>query len=393
MRTPNQNELLRMIESYLDGSASDKQISTVEQYYNLFDDEPDLLDGYSDNEILSTHDRIRGAISMKIQANEKSLIGWPRRFMSIAAIVFLVLGLGVYLYNLKYVKKPTLPSMPLITDVAPGGNKAVLTLTDGRKIPLMDESVRKFPEQSGVKISAVGDSALVYQSTQKKIAESNFNLLTTPNGGQYQITLPDGTKVWLNTSSSLRFPLRFSEDQRAVELDGEAYFEVAKNKDKPFMVKTHLQVVEVLGTRFNVNAYKDEPIERTSLLEGRVIVTNALFKSKRILRPGQQSIMKDQKEIFIANVDTDEAVAWRYGYFVFDNEKLESILRKISRWYNIKIDYSRAPVVTNLVFSGTLSRDNNVSKVLDKLQLTQSVRFEILGNSILVLPYGAKDAR
>jgi transmembrane sensor len=387
MGTPNQQELLRMIESYLDGSANDKLKSTVEQYYDLFNDEPALLDDYTDNDILGAHDRIREAISTKIQAKEKNLTSRPWRYMRMAATVFLVVGVGLYVYDAEDKSSPVVSRMKMLTDISPGGNRAVLTLADGRKLSLINADSIEVPDQRSVMISKAGDSALVYESNQNQKAENMFNILETPNGGQYQVTLPDGTKVWLNTSSSLRFPLTFPKNQRTVELDGEAYFEVSKNKNKPFIVKTQHQTVEVLGTRFNLNAYKDEPVERTSLLDGRILVTNTLFKSERILQPGQQSIVTDQKLISVKNIDIDEPVGWKNGYFIYDEERLETILRMVARWYSVEIDYSRAPFAKNLVFSGILSKYSNVSKLLEKLQLTRAIKFEISNNKIIVLPY------
>ncbi|MGY0036944.1 FecR family protein [Pedobacter sp. NJ-S-72] len=209
--------------------------------------------------------------------------------------------------------------------------------------------------------------------------------METPKGGQYQLVLPDGTKVWLNAASSLRYPVAFQGNERKVELTGEAYFEVAKDKTRPFEVYSNNQVVQVLGTHFNINAYSNEPFVSTTLLEGSVKVTNSLTNAQKIIRPGQQSLIsKDgQAGIEVKNMDLDEAVAWKNGYFMFNEEELESILKKVSRWYNVDVQYEQEELKHQL-FSGTLSKYSNVSQVLKKLEMLQSIHFKIEGRKIIV---------
>jgi ferric-dicitrate binding protein FerR (iron transport regulator) len=223
------------------------------------------------------------------------------------------------------------------------------------------------------------------QVTEKDAAF--YNTITTPRGGQYQVTLSDGTKVWLNAASSIRFPVLFTGNERKVEITGEAYFEVAKNVSKPFKVKTISSEVEVLGTHFNVNAYDDEAVAKTTLLEGLVKVSVPQTGGKlaaRFLQPGQQSgITKDGRISVLNNADTEEAVAWKNGRFQFRSADLKSILRQISRWYDVDVVYKGN---VDLHFTGQLTRDDYVSKVFDKLALTGEVHFKIEGKKIIVSP-------
>ncbi|HQW44934.1 MAG TPA: FecR domain-containing protein, partial [Chitinophagaceae bacterium] len=207
----------------------------------------------------------------------------------------------------------------------------------------------------------------------------------TPRGGQYQVTLSDGTQVWLNAASSIRFPVVFTGTERKVEITGEAYFEVAKNKAMPFKVTAGSSEVEVLGTHFNINSYTDEPYIKTTLLEGSVKVTvpaSAAGQSSKILQYGQQTaVNKEGKISVLNNADLEEAVAWKNGRFQFKSADLKTILRQISRWYDADVEY-RGNV--NIHFTGQLPRNDNVNKVFEKLALTGEVNFKVEGKKIIV---------
>jgi len=228
----------------------------------------------------------------------------------------------------------------------------------------------------------------VYTDNGVLAAADEYNSIATPKGGQYQIILPDGTRVWLNAASVLKYPVAFTSTARKVELTGEAYFEVAKNKAKPFIIHTAKQEVTVLGTHFNINAYADEPNTRTSLLEGSVKVAKLNDAASVMIKPGQAALVGDPgsaSRIQIASIDPDEAVAWKNGYFMFDSENLESILRKVARWYDVDITWQSRNSAQK-EFSGTISKYSNASQVLKKLELTEAVHFKIEGRKIIVLP-------
>jgi len=295
-----------------------------------------------------------------------------------AAVVFVVFSLTAYLSLQK--KKEHV----FTTDVAPGKNKAILTLADGRKISLSDAMKGDIAKDAGFSITKTDEGQLVYNiAGSENVSDDRLNTISTPNGGEWQIKLPDGSTVWLNAASSLQYGLNIgTAKQRAVKLDGEAYFEVAKNATHPFIVETDKQAVEVLGTHFNINSYKDEKVTRTTLLEGSVRVSHKNTNESEVLKPGEQSLVTisgmDVKE-----VDVDEAVAWKKGYFMFNNERQESILRKIARWYNVEIEYAD-PEAKDVMYYGTVSRFEKISKVLRKFEQTGEVRFDIKGNKVIV---------
>lgn len=209
---------------------------------------------------------------------------------------------------------------------------------------------------------------------------AGYNLIETPRAGQYQINLPDGTKVWLNAASSLRYPSRFSGSKRIVALTGEGYFEVAKNKQHPFVVKTDRQEVQVLGTHFNINSYTDESSTNTTLVEGSVRVTT-LDGKNRLLKPGEQSQLKGD-EIEVSDVDTENVLSWKNGDFVFKGDDFKSIMRKISRWYDVEVIYQGD--FDDLKFGGYISRTKNISSVLSIMESTGKVHFNIKDKRITV---------
>lgn len=311
-----------------------------------------------------------------------------------AAVILITLGIGSWFY-FKEEAQLTTGKMKYANDIPPGSNDAVLTLADGSKISLTDADKGELLNGTGIRIVKTADGQLVYTVVQhelEKETEPAFNTITTPRGGQYQVNLPDGTRVWLNAASSLRFPTTFSNlKERKVELTGEAYFEVAKNKKQPFKVlsstgQNRAQETEVLGTHFNINAYDDEAETKTTLLEGSVKVTAMEKDNKKsdiILIPGQQSILS-KRSFRTLDVDTEEAVAWKNGNFVFANEDIESIMRKIARWYNVEISYQGK--ITDNTFVGRVPRFANISEALTILELTNTVHFKIEGRRITVMP-------
>ncbi|HEY9195949.1 MAG TPA: FecR domain-containing protein, partial [Mucilaginibacter sp.] len=270
--------------------------------------------------------------------------------------------------------------------IAPGSNKAILTLANGKKISLTDARKGQIINQQGILISKTASGQLVYtivddgKTGANSPAEMQYNTMETPRGGQFQLLLPDGTRVWLNAASSLKYPVNFTaSSERKVELSGEAYFEVTHNKERPFRVVTSRQVVEVLGTHFNVNAYADEPNTKTTLLEGAVKVTGGA--NTALLKPGQEANLTDNFKV--ADVDTDEAIAWKNGYFRFDDERLETIMRKISRWYNVDVVYQDNDVKDDL-FAAVTTRFADISTLLKIMEQTGDEHFSVEGAKIII---------
>jgi hypothetical protein len=308
-----------------------------------------------------------------------SVIHWPR--IIVAAAILIIVSIGTFFY-LNYIDRPISKQTisKVKNDISPGGNKATLTLADGRKISLTDAENGQLAEQSGIKINKTADGQLVYTLSNSENSSHlpSYNIIETPPGGQYQVNLPDGSKVWLNSASSLRYPVRFTGTERRVEISGEAYFEVAHNSKMPFRVINNSQTVEVLGTHFNIMAYSDESSINTTLLEGSVKIIKE--NKSKIISPGQQTRVMNGN-IDVLTVDVNEAVAWKDGFFMFKNEDIQSIMRKISRWYNLEVQYQGT--IPKKSFGVKISRSRNVSEVLEVLESTGSIHFEIIpGNTL-----------
>lgn len=266
-------------------------------------------------------------------------------------------------------------------DVDPGGNRATLTLADGSVI-LLDQAQNGVLAQQGASKVIKLDGKLLYDPAVNITGQIVYNTISTPKGGQYQLELPDGSLVWLNATSSIRFPTAFIEKERRVEVKGEAYLEVAKKPNKPFVVAVNGSEIRVLGTHFNINAYGDEDDLRTTLLEGSIKFIDG--NTSHTLRPGQQSQLTKARTVkVVSKVDVDEVVAWKNGLFSFDNAGIETIMRQLSRWYDVDVDY-RGRI--DDLFIAEMHRNIKLSDVLKALELTGKVRFEIEGKKIIVMP-------
>ncbi|HUP11181.1 MAG TPA: FecR domain-containing protein, partial [Niastella sp.] len=308
---------------------------------------------------------------------------------------------GYFALNTKPVATKTVDTTkPVVQPVVvmPGGNKAVLTLADGSTIVLDSAANGALTQQGATTIMKKQDGELVYHADGKKMTEAvAWNTIGTPRGGQYQVVLPDGTKVWLNAVSALRFPTSFTGNERVVQLTGEAYFEVSSllaspeggGKRIPFIVNVHPSFgdtgggrVEVLGTHFNVKAYHDEATIKTTLLEGSVKISSA--KREYLMKPGQQArIGRDGKMALDENADVDEAVAWKNGRFQFNDADVETVMRDIARWYDVTIEY--AGKVPAEKFEGEIPRSSSITEVFKILELS-NVHCKIEGKKITVLP-------
>jgi ferric-dicitrate binding protein FerR (iron transport regulator) len=290
-----------------------------------------------------------------------------------AAVVLLVLA-GVYLLRPR--QQPTIAQINKVykNDVAPGKDGAVLRLADGSQIVLDSAGNGEISRQGGTKVIKEGNGQLVYEAASGG-QEVLYNTLTTAKGKQFRMTLPDGTLVWLNSFSSLHYPTRFTGATRPVEVTGEAYFEVAADAARPFIVQTGRQEITVLGTHFNVNSYEDEPATRTTLLEGAVRVGNAAGQVS--LRPGQQaSVGQHDKKISVAEVNAEEAVAWKNGYFHFDNADIQTVMRQLARWYDVEVKYDGVTPTAGGDFKGDIGRELTLAQVLKVLEQTR-VHFRI----------------
>jgi transmembrane sensor len=359
-------------------------------WYNEAQDEPVEVPSDFVTDEKTHHDRLLLKIQNGIRDSE--LIHRKtytiRRWSIAASIVFVLFISGLYLLQNKDAGKQTAKQTSRITKhniIRPGGNKAVLTLADDSQIILDNVSNGVVATQAKAEVNKTRDGQLVYDlrgqpATNNTADERAYNTISTPRGGEYQVVLPDGTRVWLNAGSSLRFPVAFGKE-RNVKLTGEAYFEVAKDASRPFTVSVRDIGVSVLGTHFNIMAYSDEKAITTTLLEGKVKVTDS-NGSHHELKPGEQAVA-DASGVKISDADIEQAVAWKNGYFKFERANIEVIMRQISRWYDVDISYEGQ--VSRDEFVGKIARNADVSQVLRVLQLSK-VHFRIEGKRIIVLP-------
>jgi transmembrane sensor len=305
-----------------------------------------------------------------------------------AAVILICLSTGAYfLFKKQTINNLTAKNQSLKNDIAPGGDKAVLTLANGTQVILDDAKNGSISQNASVKVNKTGNGVLVYHfnkniSGENIVGASEINTITTPRAGQYQIELEDGTKVWLNAASSIKFPQVFTDKIRQVELSGEAYFEVAKNKAKPFIVKANGVQIQVFGTHFNINAYSDNSSIATTLLEGSVSMTCS--GATVILKPGQQGVSgKNGLPIKASFVDTEEVMAWKNGLFIFHDESIANIMKQVSRWYDVDVEYRDG--AQNKEFGGTISKYRNITELLNNIQLTQTIHYKLEGRRVIIM--------
>jgi transmembrane sensor len=388
------NQFSDLLERYRLGTCTEEEKEWVEGWYNKR--RINIYNPLTNEEELLAGERMYGNVmSVLTCETPKHIVPlWrqPRVWWVAAGTILLIATAGYFAINNKPVTTKTAETTKPVVQpmVVPGGNKAVLTLADGSTIVLDSAANGAITQQGATTIMKKKDGELVYNAEGKTAqAAVAWNTINTPRGGQYQVVLPDGTKVWLNAVSALRFPASFTGNKREVELTGEAYFEVTKNNQMPFKISIPPQPggqggaqVEVLGTHFNVKAYNDEAAIKTTLLEGAVKMSSA--KGQYLMKPGQQArVGKDGKMALDENADTDEAVAWKNGRFQFNEADVETVMRDIARWYDVTIEYAgKVPVEK---FEGEIPRNSSITEVFKILELS-NVHCKIEGKKITVLP-------
>jgi len=384
------NELIKLISKYLSGKATIQEAEFVERYYGHFDLQ-NAAPAFSEEEWQILSLGMRKAIEEKIEkVDETRLVPLYRkkwfRYAAAASIIFLVtIGSIVYMRN----KSSSLQSDPAkggelaVNDILPGGNKATLTLANGSIISLDSAKNGRLAEQDQATILKVGNGLITYDAIPPNGHKVEYNSINIPKGGQYGVTLPDGSKVLLNSISSMRFPTAFNEKNRVVELtSGEAYFEVAKDIDKPFIVKVGDVQIKVLGTHFNIMSYDNESVIKTTLLEGSI----ELDKNGGVylLGPGQQAQIDKAGNIKVLDdVDLERVSAWRNGLFYFEDDDIKAVMRQLERWYDITVDYQGA--VPKNTFTGQIQRDITLSRLLENLA-NSNVHLSIEGRKVVVKP-------
>ncbi|TKC09106.1 FecR family protein [Pedobacter frigoris] len=369
-----------ILRKYRLGTASPEEVNFLEKYYDLFNANEDL--SLTDEDSIRIKDLIKGSIDQELEHHQhiKPRNSW--QWVKYAAAASVVLMLSVTLFILLSPRTDKNHLTASANDVDPGGNKAILTLANGKKIVLDDASKGQISDQIGINITKTADGQIVYNVTgdESIVNEPTQNTISTPNGGQYTIVLSDGTKVKLNAASSLTFPNSFRKSDRIVELKGEAYFEVAKQTGKRFQVRSEGQTVEVLGTNFNINAYTNEDKIKTTLLEGSVKVL--LGQNNMMINPGQQTLAdRTTTSLLKKDIDPEKEVAWINDQFFFDNDNLKSVMREVSRWYDVDVVYTGN--IPDKKFFGGIPRSSKLSEVFKILELN-NVHFEIKGKTVKV---------
>jgi ferric-dicitrate binding protein FerR (iron transport regulator) len=390
----------QLVQRYLQNTATDEELTL---FFAL------MKEGRLDQYLAEGMDANTGVAPAK-QTPVKRIT--PGRVAAAAIILILLSAAGYWLIDQRsatpVAQKKTV-TQPL-NDIAPGSNKAVLTLADGRNMELDSAGNGVLTQQGNTNIVKLADGQVTYQANGNVVAKQvYYNMLTTPRGGQYRLTLPDGTQVWLNAASSIRYPTVFTGNERNVEITGEAYFEVAtlrlrSGQKMPFKVAARNMKVEVLGTHFNINAYNDEPITKTTLLEGKVKVVKREIPINRdrladwrrqtgnsrqdtaILQPGEQAQISEARDAVRVSrdIDVDDVMAWKNGYFSFTDANITDIMRQAARWYNVEVVYEGN--ISDEYFSGQLPRTENISSLLKFLELTKTITCRIQDKKIIIRP-------
>ncbi len=380
--------IARLIAGFLRGTLSKTEHLELDDWVAASDENMQLFERLTDEKNLEQAAKWMESVDTEkaLQEKKEKMVFnrpttgklWLRLLpYAVAASVIIVVGLFIFKPFSKNKNETTDTIAAVPNDIVPGGNKAVLILSDGTKLILDSAANGTLATQGNTSISK-SNGQLEYANTVGE-GEVLFNTVTTPKGGQYRLTLSDGSKVWLNAASSINYPVAFAGNERTVIITGEAYFEVTKNAAKPFRVKVNDAIVEVLGTHFNVNAYTDEPVIRTALAEGSVRITKGTANT--VLSPGQEAQLNQQGEIKTVAANLEETLAWKDGQFLFKDAPIENIMRQVERWYDAEVVYENKPADH---FNVELSRNVPVSKMLRFLELTNRVHFKIENKKIVV---------
>jgi ferric-dicitrate binding protein FerR (iron transport regulator) len=373
------NELIEQLKSD-EKSGLTEQLEIMLKPYNEHDRKP-----LSSSEIENMAKSIFMMDHVKEEEEENSVavvkrVSFMRTWWAAAAVLVLAVAGGVYLWNHKSNhEEQSIAAAKPIQDVPPGKTGAILTLADGSQVELDSSKGGVIATQNGAKV-LLKNNQLVYDAKAAEKDKVVYNTVSTPRGRQYQITLPDGSQVWLNAASSIRYPNHFTGSERKVEITGEAYLDVAKNASAPFVVKAGNEEIQVLGTEFNVMSYDDEAYVKTTLVNGSVKV--GVDYAARILKPGQQSQVGKNESLQVKNdIDVDEVIAWKNGKFAFSDVELETIMKQVARWYDVEVSFSDKIFEK---YNIHISRNVPVSKLLNYMEMSGGVHFEIDGKKIIV---------
>lgn len=383
-----QEEITSLVDKYLRGTITTEERERLLGWYRAQNETEVEWDLNEDENAFRS--RVYAKIESRIKSQHPKVIInaiWYR--VVAAAIVLIVLAIGFNSYYKSRKIEPEYVEAKPAELILPAAQKAILTLADGTKIILDGTNNSVLGRMDGVTIRKTENGQLIYDfSDPQRSASRNagrqgeiFDVIETPAGGNYNFNLPDGTKVFLNSSSVLKFPVVFAKNNREVLLTGEAYFEVAKDSSRPFRVESGDQTVEVLGTHFNVNSYANEPVIRTTLIEGSVKILQRNTGEAKFLKPGQEANLVKNGRMTIVSADTEQALGWKNGTFVFNDLQLTDILRQMERWYDVRVDYSTVPKTR---YNGVISRHVPLSEALQMLEVTGGMKFSVEKRTIRV---------
>lgn len=377
MNTENKR-ITYLIHKVTDGLANDQEIRELEKWYYSFDGDEKYTSYLNDQQKNLFKNNLFKEIEIEVtKADQHKAYQFKRYYKIFAAAVLLLIGSAALYYANQLHNVTPFVKNHEIKDVLPGGNKATLTLANGKTIILDETAEGDLTQIGNTNITKSSNGEIVYTLTGSA-RDVTINTLSTPKGGVFKLSLPDGTQVWLNAGSSISYPSAFVGRKRSVSITGEAYFEVAKNAEMPFYVQSGTQEIVVLGTHFNIKAYGDESNVTTTLLEGgvriipRAVVGQGNVRSE-ILKPGEQAVLSNSN-IKISAADTDQATAWKNGYFHFEETEITEVMRQLSRWYNVDVLYEGQ--VNQEKFFGKINRTYTLAEVLSVLQ-TGDLHFKI----------------
>jgi ferric-dicitrate binding protein FerR (iron transport regulator) len=385
MNEAQKKHFRKILKKYNAGKATLEEKRFLESFYELFETEEDFVSPANQEQYSRLSKSIKTEVDQQIDHTQKqaSIIKFRPFWLRSAAAVIIIGAVALGEHFLFKMDKSNQHQVARsdFQNIRPGGNKAVLTLADGRKVVLDDARNGQLATQAGVVITKAADGQIVYRisGTGTTGQQKLQNTISTPKGGQYQVILPDNTSVWLNSASSISYPATFSGNERLVSLTGEAYFEVAKNEKMPFKVRSGLQTVEVLGTHFNVNAYPDEPNMQTTLLEGAVKLVSPASAIR--IAPGEQGVVLRDGAMLKRRVDVDRELAWKNGLFSFEGQDIRAIMRQISRWYDIEVVYEKD--LPEEKYYGEIARSSKLENVFKILELN-NLAFRMEGKTVFV---------
>ncbi|MCS3556144.1 MULTISPECIES: FecR family protein [unclassified Sphingobacterium] len=379
----SQDELDEVFDILRKGEYAEEWSSMLRQEAQLLEHDTSEVE-MSQKEVHMLKSRIlRSLKRVSVIGGEQGNNVWRwRRIVRAASILFFAMGVGYFYSHMAGRNNPSATAVK--QDMSPGKKAATLTLGNGQKILLNDASKGELARESGVEIIKAEDGQIIYKSTGKAQDANTTNTLSTQRGETCQLTLPDGTKVWLNAASSLTYApaMGVNHTLRKVKLDGEAYFEVVKKSKSRFVVESKLQEVTVLGTHFNISSYNDEETVRTTLLEGKVEVKRGELTNSVILKPNQLAIVKDSEGIKVQYTDVETIIAWKNNEFRFEEQTIEDVMKTISRWYDVEVIYLNGKPAEKII--GTISRSHNLSTVLQFLSSLGGVDFKVEGRKVYI---------